>query len=370
MTTIDVETLITTQTEAEIFDRALEVAQAAELPVSSWRVGDPTRTTFAFLAEVLGTSLEPSVVEHAKAAWLSKASGAWLTVLAAEVYGVTRTPEQPSTPSVTVQNTGGGLYDEAAGDVTFKCAATGVTFHTTEALYLPPGGTATVALVADVDGSAGTVAVDDVDTLVTPLLGVVIGSSTAAVGTDEQSDAALKIACADTLGALSPNGPPDAYEYVAKNSTLTTTTAVTRARSTHDDDLFRVTVYVAGPAGAVTAPVVALVQTAIAAWATPLCVRPTAVSATNKTVNVVASLSGTGIPDDAEARVSATLGALLAAYRIAGQGGGTLPRSVIFAAFHTALSTVADLAVTLTTPAADVTYAEGYVPALGTCTVT
>ena len=51
--TIEVGALIAIQTAAQFLDAGLELAATYGLPVTTWRVGDPTRTLYAFLAESL-----------------------------------------------------------------------------------------------------------------------------------------------------------------------------------------------------------------------------------------------------------------------------------------------------------------------------
>ena len=53
MPTIPVTSLFIVKTAAEIFALGREVAQALGLPVTSWRTGDPTRSLYKYLAEVL-----------------------------------------------------------------------------------------------------------------------------------------------------------------------------------------------------------------------------------------------------------------------------------------------------------------------------
>ena len=74
----------------------------------------------------------------------------------------------------------------------------------------------------------------------------------ALVGTDEESDEALRQRCRDALGALSPNGPKEAYAYVAKSATRPTDGSligVNRVSVSADTGTGVVTVYVADPDG-------------------------------------------------------------------------------------------------------------------------
>lgn len=363
---IAVSALIAVRTAAQFLDAGLSVARALGLPVETWRAGDPTRALFKYLAEVLAV-LDPVVAEYVRSGFLSEARGEWLTVLASELYGVERIGATPSTPSITLTNGGGGFYPLDVGDLIVKSSISDATFRSTTGGTLSPGATVTFDLVADVAGSESTVSTDEIDEIVTPLLGVAINGSTAAIGTDEQDDDALKTQCRSTLGALSPNGPPDAYEFVARNPDLTGRLDVTRARSIDDSDTGDVIVYVAGADGAVAGDAITDAQAAIERWATPLCVIPEVRNATEVNVNVTATVEGDDLPPDVEARVAVRLEAFLAALPIS-DGDDVIARSLIVAEIHRALPEA--FRVTLTAPVADVTLALGSVATLGAVSVT
>ena len=364
--TIDVNALFITDTAAALLNKGLDLAQAIGLPVTSWRAGDPTRSLYQYLAEVLAT-LEGSRAEFIKAGFLSTASGDWLTVLASDVYGVDRREATYSTPSVVLHNAGGGQYPIDPGELTLKSTATGATFHNTSGGLLVGGASITLTLTADSPGSVGTVVANEIDALVTTLLGVTVSSSTAAIGLDEQDDPSLKSDCRDSRGALSPNGPADAYDYVARNPKLTGVSTITRSRATSYSATGHVTVYVAGPNGGVSGADVLAAQAAIETWATPLCVTPTVVSAAETVVNVTGTIHGDDVPADFLARESAALAVLFSGLPIADAGGDSLAVSLLVATLHAAIPLKA---VVLSAPAADVTIPAGHVPKLGTVTIT
>ncbi len=328
--TIQVSALTAVITAAQYFARGLELAAAYALPVTTWRAGDPTRTLYQFAAEMLGER-DGTVAEFIKAGWLSSAEDDWLEVLAYETFGVTKTAAGYATPTVTVTNAGGGYYDPAAGDLTFKSTESGVTYHTTSGPLvggapgvLSAGVTATFELVADTAGSTGSSGIDEIDTMVTQLDGVVVVSSTASLANDAQSDEELREACRATLGSLSPSGPRDAYEYVALTPALTGETGVTRARAVTSGP-GAVTVYLAGPSGAVTGAAVDAVQDAIDRWATPLTVTATAVSAdalaVTRLVTVHKADSNSSSDASIESAIEIALVKLFAATKIGGIDG-------------------------------------------------
>lgn len=280
---IDINTLFSVSTRDKFFSAALDLAETIGLPVTSWRAFDPSRSFFLFMSEVL-SSLDDTVGEYVRSGFLSSARGDWLRLLAQEVYGVEPAEATYAEPAVTLTNTGGGFYALDPGDLTVKNSVTGKTYHNTSSGTLSSGATVEFQLVADEAGSDSSVAANEIDTLVTTLLGVVVVSSTAGLASDAATDEEIRDQCRESLGSLSPNGPPDAYTYVAKNAELTGQTGINRAAAV-GSATGAVTVTVASTAGAVSAPALAAIQSAIDRWSTPLCVAPTVVSATTKTVN-------------------------------------------------------------------------------------
>jgi hypothetical protein len=366
--TINVLNLFTAETVDKILSRGLAVAKALGLPVTSWRSGDPTKSLYHFAAEHFGAQEERNT-EWAKSSFMSTAEGDWATVHAKEMYGVDRGGASYAAPTITLRNAGGGVFDLGIGDLVVKCTATGKTFTNTDNPgVLGPGAVLTYALAADEAGAASSVGDNELDDVVTPAnaltFGVVIDGSTSAAAQDEQSVEELRDQCGDTLGALSPNGPPDAYEYVCKNPKLTGNTEINRASTQGDSDTGEVTVYVASAAGSVSAPSVAAAQQAVYRWATPWTVRPTVVSAAPVSVNIVAQIAGDGIPASFQTAINGELGKLFVGLPI----GATVYRSRIIAAIHAAVPQIAS--VNLIAPATDTILAAYAVPTLGTLNIT
>lgn len=367
--TINVLNLFTVETAEKILARGLEVAQAVGLPVTSWRSNDPTRSLYKYLAETLA-ALEEKATEFAKAGFRSTAEGDWATVHAKEVYGVTRQDATYAAPTITLRNAGGGVFpDLGNGGLTVKSTATSKTYHSTDNPgVLGPGTTLTFALVADEAGAASSVGVDELDAFVSPAelasFGVVIVGSASAAAQDQQSVEELRDQCGDTLGALSPNGPPDAYEYVCKASELTGSTEINRATAIGDHDTGEVIVYVASAAGSVSAPSVAAAQDAVLRWATPLCIRPTVVSAAEQEVHIIAQITGEDVPADYLERINGALGTLFISLPI----GGVVYRSRLIATIHAAVPAAAS--VNLLAPSLDVAVGAGAVPVVGDVSVT
>ena len=354
---VDISSLFSRTTASEWLAIGLDIAAGLGVPVTSWRTGDPTKTQFVFLSNALAL-LDVTITDSIKARWLSTASGAWLRVLAKEVFGVDAEEADYATPSITLHNGGGGYYDPGVGDLTFKSSISGKTYTNTDTSDGPlaPGATRTYALIADEAGSESSVATNEIDTFVTQLLGATIVSSTAASATDDEDDESLKSRCRDTLGALSPNGPPDAYRYVATNAELTGRPEVSRVQVIEDSTNGTVTVYIAQASGSVGSPVVTDVQAAIDRWARPLTVIPSVASASTVPVDVTAVVYG-DLPVGFESAVELAVDAYISSRDV----GETVYRSALITAIHEAFDKGVVKSVDLILPAANVGIPDGFV---------
>jgi len=292
-------TLLVQETKAALYQKALDVAVAVGLPVTSWSPGDPTRSQYHYLSEILAT-LEAIAVEYIAAGFLDFAveraiatgDSTWLKLLVKQVFDVDVTEATFASTPCTLSNASGALYIIDPGDLTAKSTTTEKTYHniTGGTLTSGPGTTLSLVFEADEAGSDSTAGTGEIDELVTTLLGVTITNPTPAVGLDEEAPQDIAVRARASTGALSPNGPRDAYVYVATTPALTGTTGVTDARSFGDSDTGDVLLYLRGPSGAVSAGDVALVETAILAYATPLTITPTVASAVNLSIDVTYEL--------------------------------------------------------------------------------
>ena len=361
--------LFKSESAASFLARTIGVAQSLGLLVTSWRVGDPTRSTFTALARMLATK-EGVLAEFAKSAFLKDSSGAWLTIVASEVYGIERVASTYATSTVSLTNTGGGVYPIAARSWIFKNTVSGKTYRNVSAGPTLSGGmSATLAVEAVEPGSASNALANEIDALVTTKLGVVVTASTAAFGLDEQDDEPLREQCRASRGALSPNGPADAFEYVARNPELTGVLDVTRATSSGENANHLVTVYLAGTTGPVAGASVIAVQTALEKWATPLTVTPLAVNSFADVINVTASAtSANGLPAGFNATITAALLNLIRSLPIGKGAGYNIDPTTITTLIRNTVPEITGLPAY--TPAAPVHVAAGHVPILGTVTIT
>jgi len=361
-TPVSVFSLLVTSTADAIFDSLLQLASALGLPTTTWRTGDPTRTTLRADAN-LWAQYDAAAAIYAASGFLDTAEGDWLALRALDTYNVTKADATYATPSVSFLNSGGGFYEIEPGGLTMSSSITGATYVNQSTITIGPGATVANQLaIAQVAGTDGTAGVNDVDTIVSPpLLGVAITSSTASLGADATSDQDLRAQCRATLGALSPNGPADAYEYVVRNSALTGVTGITRAKSQGDTDTGEVTVYAATASAGLSAPTLALLQAAVDLWAEPLCTGATVVSGTPSTV--VWTIAGLA-PGDQD-----TVEAALDAYLAGVDMGGVVALSGAYAAIVDALPELRFVPLLISVPATDVTLTVSQFPVRGAVTL-
>jgi uncharacterized phage protein gp47/JayE len=374
---VSLASLLVKETKATILNAGLQIAAALGLPVTSWQAGDPTRALFTFQAERLAT-LEDLVLGYIASAFLDYASGVWLKVLADQVFGVKVPDATYATTSITLTNTGGGNYTIDVGTLTVKSSTSGKTYrNTTAGVLLGVGATCTLDVVADEAGSASSAGAGEIDALVTGLLGVTCTNPTAAVGIDEQSEDTTRQQCRDKLGSLSPNGPKEAYSYVTRNSDLTTTRNVTRVRVFPVSSTGTVTIYIAGPSGAVSSPDRALVEAAIVKWATPNCITPVVLSAANVVIPVTYQLwiyrSVNKTSAEIQADILTALQAMFAARPI---GGDIIAPALTGAIYQSMIASTIRAAfpqafrVDVSSPAGDTALTNGQVGTLGAITAT
>ncbi len=332
---IDVVTLFAGQTATAIYAKALELCAAIGLPVTSWRIGDTSRTLFEVTAQHLESSDEVAA-EFAKGAYLDTATGDWLTLKADQDYNVTRGAAVYASASASLVNTSANVYSWDTGDLVLKSETTGKTYRNDEPVTLSGvGSTATFAFIAEEPGSASSVTEDDL-TLLTTHLGVTVTSNEAAYGVDEQSDASLRTTCRLSTAAISPDGPSDAYRYVATRSTLTGASTANKASVGADNAAGLVTVYVSNLQDDTSSDDIDLVDAALRQLVLPLGTEVEVVAATQFDFTVQGVLtvapgpySASSLGDDIETAV--------ANFFLAKAIGSVVHPSEIIGAIHSAV---------------------------------
>lgn len=199
---------------------------------TTWKPGAVVRTIIAAVAIIL-SPLSYLIASLCALGFLGLSSGAWKTAVAKYVYNVDRNPATFATGLVTFTNSGGGIYNYAPGKVTLKNSTTGKQYTNVEVLSLNGASSAAITCRALEAGSASNSGPGTIDTIVSPkMLKVTCRNAESFVASDEESDAALEQRCLEKLATLSPNGPPGAYSFYAKEATRLdgTRIGVTRTR--------------------------------------------------------------------------------------------------------------------------------------------
>ena len=369
--------LVSEETAASFLSKMLVIAQALGLTTESWQSGDPDLTLFDAFARIQETK-ESGIVAIVKAGFLDLATGAGLTLCARYLFNTERNPATYATCTLRLSNASALPITIDPDDVTVKNSSTEATFRNTTGGTIGAGSTLDVTIEAETSGSDSTSGVGDIDTMVTAIPQVTCTNTTAAVGTDEESDTALRARAKAKLGSLSPNGPADAYAYVATTPELVNDAVVTRVRVIHDSTIGEVTVYLADEDGAVDAGTVTDVEAGIETWANPLCNSATVASATNVSIAVTYELWVYESISKTSSEVQAIVEeALLDGLRTRPIGGDIIPPATTGKIYKgwiekTILSAVEPYGfrVSVTLPAADTTLANSEVATLGTVTAT
>lgn len=250
---LTLEKLTTPLTVDEVKTSIYQVLAAVGTNTTGWKPGAVVRTIIAAVA-ILVSSLSELMALIAKSGWLELAEGDWLTLVARYVFGVKRVEATFATGQVTLSNASGGVYPFEPGDLvvinpTKKKTYTNVTAFTLTALET--GRVIDIRAVevgADSTSSPGTITAIE-----TPLIGVTCTNAAAVVGLDAETDPVLRTRCLEKLSSLSPNGPRDAYAFIARGATRANgeLIGVTSVRVSKSSDTGIVTVTVAGPSGAI-----------------------------------------------------------------------------------------------------------------------
>lgn len=384
------EQLTKALTREEIETAIYSALAAKGVSTTSWKTGSPARTLIVAFAFVM-SGFSKLTAEIAKSGFLELATVDWLTAVAKYVYGVTRDTGAFATGNVKFTNTAGGVYSGVAGDLVAINPTTGKTYRNTAAYSIAAGsvGTPTIVQIAFQAielGTASTSTPNTITQLVTTLSGVAVTNDNALVGRDAESDVALRTRCNEKIGTLSPNGPRDAYSFVARSAKKAdgvTSVGVTRVRVVADGS-GNVTVYVANASGPISgsagdpATDLGAVNDAIQKLAAPLGVTATVISATAKSIGVTYQLwvqNTSGLTDaQLTAAVADKLTTYLTTIPIGGLntagGSGFVYFTAIEAVIGGANTTAHTVKVTVTVPAADVAIAVSEAPVLGPISAT
>lgn len=374
--------LITPMTSDQVKKSIYTVIGKVGVDVTIWKPGAVVRTIIAAVAIILA-ALTTLISLIATSGFLSLASGVWLTLVARYVFGVERNLATFGTGTLTLTNTGGGMYTLNAGAYTVVNLDTGKTYHNVAGFTLNPNATLTINIIADEVGAASTSGVGNITGQANALNGVLVSNPTAVVGTDDELDPDLQLRCLDKLGSFSPNGPSDAYAFVARSALRPdgSSIGVNRVIVTNDGfgNVFVTLATASGPVpGDQNDPTtdLGMIRLAMLQKATPLCVVPYALSATP----VQQALTFTAYAYNTQGLTSALLltavtAALAQLFATLPLGGHVLtagPGFIFLEEFKAAMTAAVPslFRIVFTIPATDPTLVGGQVLTLGAVTGT
>ncbi len=377
---------LTTPLTSDAIKTAIYQAMTARgLVTTSWKPGAVVRTIVAAVAIVIA-AFSKLVALIASNGFLELAEDAWLEIKAREDYGVEKDAGSFATGYVTLSNAGGGVYSGDPDDLLFTNPTTGKSYRNTAAYSIGALQTGVIVPIRAVElGAASTSAAGTITQMETPLLGVTCTNAAAVVGTDPETDAALRARAREKTGALSPNGPVDAYAYFAKSATRAdgSSVGVTRVNAI-PDGFGGVAVFVATATGTITGtandPNTDLGAVSDAIWknVAPLAVTPAVQAATAKTIAVTYELWVREAASLTAAQIEALVGTAIATHLASVPiGGDVIPSQVgrvYVSAIRTAIGAVLPagtlIRVDVTLPAADVDCIASDAPIAGTITAT
>jgi len=354
MNTLD--ELVTPLTSAEAETAIYSALAARGVTTTTWKPGAVVRTIIAGVAIVLAALSELQAL-LAQSAFLDFAEGAWLTLVARYFYETERGLGTFAAGNVTLNNSAGGVFSVAVGDLIVANGTSGKAYRNTAAFSIAAMQTGVIVPVEAVEiGSGSSSAAGTVTTMVTTMTGVSCTNAGALIGLDEDSDATLRSRCRSKWSTLGTGSTAPAFEYYARAAS----SEVVRVSVREHDNLGvsadgHVTVILATASGAVSAAAIAAVAAYIETKR-PLCRTVHVASAVAFSVPVVGTLTariGTGVA--ALATATANLATLQADARI----GETVYRPALF---EQLMEPAGMVNVTLSQPTTDIPLAWNEVP--------
>jgi hypothetical protein len=181
-----------------------------------WKPGAVARLLISAVSVIAAVfSYQISLI--ARGGFLTLAKGAWKTLVAAATFNTPRLLATRAAGDVTLTNESSDTYSRPA-ESTVISGPTGKLYRNAVAFTIPANGEVTTSFLAVEYGSASSAVAGTVTSLVTTLLGVTAINSTAFVGRDDESDAALEKRALSRAQSESPYGPPQAYYWAALNA--------------------------------------------------------------------------------------------------------------------------------------------------------
>ena len=306
MTTPSLTDLYTPLTRERVEAEYLTIADALGFDITAWEVLSSVRTFMAIVAQSQSNETQTTTL-IARSGLLDFAANTdgtinpWLTVFGKSWFNVEREEATFATTTVTLTNASGTPYTINVGDLHFAVTSgqnQGALYSNTTGGTLPAHGSLDVTVVADVAGSRSSATSATITTMVTPLSGVTASNADPANGKDDELDPPYVLRLKSSFGALSPNGPEDAYRFFALSAKHAdgTPVDVNRASISPHSSTGQVVIYLASSVGIVPGTVgnlatdLGLVADNIFRNAMPICDTPTIASAAGLNVDIQATV--------------------------------------------------------------------------------
>lgn len=289
--TTSFSTLTTAKTSAQYLSEILATLAGQGFPVTAWQSGNAGRTLAQADAVALA-DLRAVIADVARGGYLDTATGDWLTLLAAGLFDITRTPAVFAVGSVTLSCVStAGPYNITAGALVVTDGTRRWRSTNTTTLTLPSGGSLVVEVRAESPGAAynGSGSLLSTTPVSPSLAGVTVTAASSWLttsGAAEESDASLRARCRLRWSTLGRGATLEAYEYNALTSGVS---AVTRAQVVAGVGDGTLTVYIAQASTAATSPQVAAVQAHIDGVC-PVTDTPAVTAATAVPIDVTATV--------------------------------------------------------------------------------
>lgn len=322
MTTADIDLLTEPLTTEELTRSIYDALATVGVTTTTWKAGAVTRTIIAVVAIILH-ALSVLISNIARSGFLEFAFGAWCTLVARYTYGAERQEATHASGTVLVSNTSGTDYVLNPDDLVLGASLTGKQYRNTEPVTIA-AHTTDAAIVAQAyeAGAASTALGGEVDTVISNLSGLSVRNTEPLIGLDAENDAELKARSTAKLKPFSPDGPFNAYDYVARNARRAngSSIGVTRTRCVVSPG--RVKMYCASATGGIAPDDVAIIDNEIQRKATPLAVTSDTYSAEALVVPITYTAWCYNTTGATEAQIKEAIGQGLAQYFAALPVGG------------------------------------------------
>ena len=364
--------LITPVAQADAMNTLLGVANSLGLPTTAWQSGNPIRTMLATVAQKMAdySVVATQVARGGLGDLLS--TDPWGDAWSQSIYNVFRILATQATGAVNVTNASATTYTLNPGDLIFANTTNGNTYRNIASVTIAGSSSVTgIPILADVAGTISNAAPGAITVMVSTQVGLSVTNPASVIGTDKETTPALVTRARRKLAALSPNGPKDAYNYVA-TSLLTVSSPITRTNTVAPGSGSGiVNIYVSNASGSVSTADIALVQAAFDASATPWGTTATAIAATPLVIPVTYQVYTKGASLSPTQMLAAINNALVTFFAGLKIGGDVIPPDtgdVYTDAITTAIANAAPgiRRVILTSPAAAVPLTSNQVAVLGT----